>query len=40
MGLIGMMLVLNNIGDENEEHGHDDGFVGSFMHDINSRKFK
>ena len=41
MGLIGMMLVLNNIGDENKEHDHDDGYiVGNSMHDINLRKFK
>jgi hypothetical protein len=41
MGLIGMMLVLYNIGDENKEHDHDDGYiVGSSMHDINPRKFK
>jgi hypothetical protein len=42
MGLIGMMLVLYNIGDENKEHDHDDGYiVGSSMHhDINPRKFE
>jgi hypothetical protein len=40
MGLIGMMLVLNDIGDEYKEHDHDDGYVGSSMHDINPRKFK
>ena len=39
MGLIGMMLVLYNIVDENKEHDHDDGYiVGSSMHDSNSRK--
>jgi hypothetical protein len=42
MGLIGMMLVLYNIVDENKEHDHDDGYiVGSSMHhDINPRKFE
>jgi hypothetical protein len=42
MGLIGMMLVLYNIGDENKEHDHDDGYiVGSSMHhNINPRKFE
>jgi len=42
MGLIGMMLVLYNIGDENKEHDHDDGYiVGSSMHhDINLRKIE
>jgi hypothetical protein len=42
MGLIGMMFVLYNIGDENKEYDHDDGYiVGSSMHyDINLRKFE
>ena len=42
MGLIGMMLVLYNIVDENKEHDHDDGYIfGSSMHhDINPRKFE
>jgi hypothetical protein len=41
MGLIFMMLVLYNIGDENKEHNHDDGYIfGSSMHKINLRKFK
>jgi hypothetical protein len=41
MGLIGMMLVLYNIGDENKEHDHDNEYiVGSSMHTINPRKFK
>ena len=42
MGLIGMVLVLYNIGNENKENDHDDGYiVGSSMHrDINPRKFK
>jgi hypothetical protein len=35
-----MILVLNDIDDEYKEHDHDDGYVGSSMHDINSRKFK
>jgi hypothetical protein len=40
MGLIGMMLVLSDIRDEYEGCDHDDGYVGSSMHDINLRKFK
>jgi hypothetical protein len=41
MGLIGMMLFFYNMGDENKEHHHDDGYiVGSSKHDINPRKFK
>jgi hypothetical protein len=40
MVLIGMMLVLKNTGDEYKEHDHDNGHVGSSMHDINPRKFK
>ena len=42
MGLIGMMLFLYNIGDENKEHDHDDGYiVGSSMHrDMNPRKLE
>jgi hypothetical protein len=39
-GLIGMMLFFNNISDEYKEHDHDNGYVGSSMHDINPRKFK
>jgi hypothetical protein len=37
-----MILFLYNIGDENKEHDHDDGYiVGSSMHhDINPRKFE
>jgi hypothetical protein len=36
-----MMLVLNNIGDENKEHDHDDGYIfGSSMHNINLRKLE
>jgi hypothetical protein len=40
--LIGMMLVLYNIGDENKEQDHDDGYIfGSSMHyDNNLRKFE
>ena len=40
MGLIGMMLVLNDMGDEYKEHDHDNGYAVSSMHHINPRKFK
>jgi hypothetical protein len=40
MDLIGMVLVFNDIGYEYKECDHDDGYVGSSMHDINMRKFK
>jgi hypothetical protein len=36
-----MMFVLYNIGDENKEHDHDNGYiVWSSMHDINTKKFE
>jgi hypothetical protein len=35
MGLIGMMLVLNDTNDEYKENDHNDGHVGSSMCHIN-----
>jgi hypothetical protein len=40
MGLIGMMLVSNDIDDEYKEHDRDNGYVGSSMHKIIMRNFK
>jgi hypothetical protein len=33
MGIIGINIVLNDIGDEYKESDHDDGYVGSSMHE-------